>query len=956
MSHSDEKIIIKGARVHNLKNIDVELPIDKLTVITGLSGSGKSSLAFDTIYAEGQRRYVESLSSYARQFLGVMSKPDVDSIKGLSPAISIEQKTITHNPRSTVGTITEIYDYLRLLYARIGVPHCPVCGQEIAPQDAQKITKTLLADYANHTVTIMAPLVRGKKGTYEKLFEHLNKQGYINVRVNGVQVKVTDYFGSEKKTLARYNQHYIEAVVDQMQITPANRSRLGRAIEQALKAANGLVLTQLKLQVDSKKAASKEIEKLYSEHLACPDCEVSFAKLEPRMFSFNTPFGACPTCHGLGFIQKFDADLIVPDKDKSLAQGTIVPAGFSPNGIFGQMLEHLAKHFKFSMDTSYKNLPEEIVQILLYGSDHKFNWRFDSNSSDSYWEWQGRWEGILPRLERLYKQTTSESRRAEMEKYMTNKTCHDCQGARLKPESLAVTIADQGIFELTQLSVRNLQEFVDSLELSKAQVLIAKTIRKEILDRLQFLVDVGLDYLTLSRAGGTLSGGEGQRIRLATQIGSELRGVMYVLDEPSIGLHQRDNERLIKTLYSMRDLGNTVIVVEHDEDTILAADYVIDIGPGAGVRGGKVMAVGTPQEIIDNPKSLTGDYLSGRKQIEVPQRRRKPKGWITLEGAAANNLKKINVEFPVEVLSCVTGVSGSGKSTLVSNTLYPALARKLYQAKLPAGEHITVNNYGHADKVIIIDQTPIGRTPRSNPATYTGVFTYIRDLFSQTKEAKIRGYKPGRFSFNVAGGRCGHCEGDGLIKIEMNFLPDVYIECEQCHGQRYNDETLEVTFKDKTIADILDMTVDEAARFFIALPKISGKLQTMIDVGLGYIKLGQSATTLSGGEAQRLKLSVELSKRDTGRTLYILDEPTTGLHADDIKKLLAVLNRLVDKRNTVIVIEHNLDVIKCADWIIDLGPEGGDAGGEVVAVGTPEEIARHPQSYTGKYLKDKLPD
>jgi excinuclease ABC subunit A len=950
-----QAIQIRGAREHNLKNIDVDIPINKFTVITGISGSGKSTLAFDTIYAEGQRRYVESLSSYARQFLGIMGKPDVDSIKGLSPAISIEQKSISHNPRSTVGTITEIYDYLRLLYARIGVPHCPLCGKEISSQDAEKITKSLLNEFAGQRAQIMAPSVRGKKGNYEQLFVDLNKQGYVKVRVDGKEGEVADYFGPGKTELQRYAPHNIEVIIDQLTLNSENKSRLQRSLETALKLAAGLVLVAIKKPASVHQVGkSSAVEKIYSQHLACPDCGLSFEELQPRLFSFNSPFGACPTCHGLGFIQKFDLDQIIPDKDVTLAEGAIKPQGFSPFGYFGQMLETLGKKYHFSTTVPVRELPKKALDIIFYGSEDKIDWSFDSRTTDNVWEWTGRWEGIIPRLERLYKQTESEARRLEMERFMIEKPCGACQGARLKAEALAVTVANKNIQAISQLSVKDLRHFLQNLKLNKTQEQVSHQIIKELNDRLGFLVDVGLDYLTLARRGGTLSGGEGQRIRLATQIGSELRGVTYILDEPSIGLHQRDNQKLIKTLKEMRDLGNTVIVVEHDEETIMSADHIIDIGPGAGVHGGHIVKAGTPKQILADKKSLTGQYLSGRKQIKVPAKRRRPHGMIHLAGARHNNLKRINVDFPVEVFTCITGVSGSGKSSLVSDTLYPILAKKFFNAKLTPGEYDQIENFGYVDKVIIIDQSPIGRTPRSNPATYTGVFTYIRDLFAATKEAKIRGYKTGRFSFNVEGGRCGNCEGDGVIKIEMHFLPDVYVQCEQCHGSRYNEETLQVKYKDKNIAEVLNMTVEEALEFFRPIPRVANKLQTLVDVGLGYIKMGQSATTLSGGEAQRIKLTAELSKRDTGRTLYILDEPTTGLHFADIEKLLGVLNRLVDKGNTVIVIEHNLDVIKSADYLIDLGPEGGDLGGRVIATGTPEQVAKDSESYTGKFLRRVL--
>ncbi len=955
---SQDHIQVRGAREHNLKDIDVDLPINKLVVITGLSGSGKSTLAFDTIYAEGQRRYVESLSSYARQFLGIMGKPDLDSIKGLSPAISIEQKSISHNPRSTVGTITEIHDYLRLLYARIGVPHCPLCGKEITSQDAESITKSLLKIADGKKIQILAPIIRGKKGTYEQLFIDLNKQGYSTVRIDGTIGEVADYFGSDqKKKLSRYAAHTIEVVVANTTVKSSSKSRLQQAVETAMSLTDGVIVAVIPKTASSQTAGRKSQpeEKTFSKHLACPDCDISLPELQPRLFSFNSPFGACSVCHGLGVIQKFDPDLIIPDRDVTLYDGAIKPQGFGAHGFFLQMLQKLGAKYNFSIDQPVSELSKEAMDIILHGTDESMDWRIDSTTTDSYWEWSGKWEGVIPRMERLYKQTDSDSRRREMERYMIEQPCGACDGARLRPEALAVTINDHHIDQINQLAIGTAQEWLDALKLKKSQQEIAGQILKELHSRLGFLIDVGLDYLTLARKGGSLSGGEAQRIRLATQVGSELRGVMYVLDEPSIGLHQRDNQRLIQTLTGMRDLGNTVIVVEHDEETIHTADHVIDIGPGAGRHGGEVVAQGTPKQVMQSKKSLTGQYLSGKKQIVVPKKRRPARGTVTLHGASENNLKSITVDFPVEVLCCVTGVSGSGKSTLVSDTLYPALAKKLHRSKLRPGQHKKLENYGYFDKVIIIDQTPIGRTPRSNPATYIGVFTYIRDLFAQTKEAKIRGYKPGRFSFNVQGGRCENCQGDGVIKIEMHFLPDVYVECEQCKGKRYNEETLEVQYNHKTIADVLSMTVEEAAAFFKHIPRIEKKLQTLLDVGLGYIQLGQAATTLSGGEAQRIKLTAELSRRDTGRTLYILDEPTTGLHFADIEKLLGVLNRLVDKGNTVTVIEHNLDVIKSADYLIDLGPEGGDKGGTVVATGTPEAVAKVSDSHTGQFLKKILP-
>jgi len=950
-------ISIRGAREHNLKNINIDLPLNQLIVFSGLSGSGKSTLAFDTIYAEGQRRYVESLSSYARQFLGVMNKPDIDSIKGLSPAISIEQKSISHNPRSTVGTTTEIYDYLRLLFARVGIPHCPLCGKEIKPQDAESVTKTLLREFAGRKVRILAPVIRGKKGNYEQLFEDLNKQGYVSVRVDGIAGEMTDYLGDGQQKLSRYAPHNIEVIIDSITVNSDVKSRLQRSVETALTLANGLVLIAADKPAaihHVKKDKEKTEERLYSRHLACPDCGISLEEMQPRLFSFNSPFGACPVCHGLGFIQKFDVDLIIPDRSVSLADGAIKPQGFSAHGFFLQMLNKLGRMFHFNVDAPVEELSAEAMNIIMHGTDKRIDWRIDSRTTDTYWEWTGKWEGVIPRLERLYKQTDSDSRRQEMERYMIEQPCGACRGARLKEEALAVTVHGKNINQVSELSIRQAQEFFAHLPLAAGQVEVTGPILREIDSRLRFLIDVGLEYLTLARRSSSLSGGEGQRIRLATQVGSELRGVMYVLDEPSIGLHQRDNQRLIHTLTGLRDLGNTVIVVEHDAETILSADYVVDIGPGAGIHGGAIVAQGTPAQIMKSKPSLTGQYLSGRKFIPIPERRRPPRGFITLSGVTEHNLKNITAEFPIEVLCCVTGVSGSGKSTLVSDTLYPILAKRFHHAKLNVGKHKKVENFGYLDKVIIVDQSPIGRTPRSNPATYTGVFTYIRELYAATKEAKVRGYDPGRFSFNVGGGRCENCQGDGVIKIEMHFLPDVYVTCEQCHGKRYNEETLAITYRNKNIADILAMTVEEAAQFFQHIPRVQHKMQTLLDVGLGYIKLGQSATTLSGGEAQRIKLTAELSRRDTGRTMYILDEPTTGLHFADVEKLLLVLNRLVDKGNTVLVIEHNLDVLKCADWIIDLGPEGGAGGGEIIAAGTPEQIMKVKESYTGQFLRSEL--
>jgi len=934
--NNKEYIQIKGAREHNLQNIDLKLPINDFVVLTGVSGSGKSSLAFDTLYAEGQRRYVESLSSYARQFLGIMNKPHVDSIKGLSPAISIEQKSTSRNPRSTVGTVTEIYDYLRLLYARVGQPHCPKCGQEISSQDVQTIFDQVRKQAENKNIEILASLVRGKKGTYEKLIDNLFKQGYAKARVDN---KVYDLPAEIK--LAKYEKHEIEAVVDSLKVNDDNKSRLFDSLETAMDISQeGIIMVKI---------GDQEI--LYNTKLACAKCGINFEEIQPRSFSFNSPFGACPECHGLGEQLEFAEDLVVPNPDLSLREGAIKPWQKQMFGFQGQKLEALAAHYGFDLDADFKNLPKKIKDILLYGSKEKIDFHLKSKSSKAEYAWEGYFEGAISQLERLYKQTDSEWRRREMAKYMRATPCLVCQGKRLRPESLAVTIDSFNIIEVTDLTIKDCLRFIEDLKLNDFKKKVAEQILKEIKDRLKFLINVGLDYLTLSRSAGTLSGGEAQRIRLATQIGAELRGVLYILDEPSIGLHQRDNVKLIETLKYLRDLGNTVIVVEHDKETMEESDYLVDLGPGAGIHGGKIVAAGTPDEVRKTKGSLTGQYLNGTKRIEVPKKRRQWRDYLEIFGAKANNLKQIRVKFPLHVLTCITGVSGSGKSTLVNETLYKEIAKRIYKSKELPGEHEKLTNVGYIDKAIIIDQSPIGRTPRSNPATYTKVFNDIRDLFAQTSEAKVRGYKPGRFSFNVRGGRCENCEGDGVIKIEMHFLPDVYVECEKCKGKRYNRETLEVHFKNKNIADVLNMTVEEAHGFFSEIPLIADKLQLLRDVGLGYIKLGQPATTLSGGEAQRIKLASELGKRATGKTLYILDEPTTGLHFDDIKKLLGVLNRLVDKGNSVIVIEHNLDVIKTADWIIDLGPEGGDEGGEVIAQGTPEAVAKTKGSYTGMFLK-----
>lgn len=936
-----DKITIKGARVHNLKNIDIEIPRDKLVVITGLSGSGKSSLAFDTIYAEGQRRYVESLSAYARQFLGQMDKPDVDYIEGLSPAISIDQKTTSRNPRSTVGTVTEIYDYLRLLFARIGIPHCPKCGNVIAQQTTQQIVDQLMTYPERTRLQILAPVIRGKKGEHRKLLEDLKKSGYVRLRVDGEAREI-----SEEINLEKNKKHTIEVVIDRIIIKEGIEGRLADSIDTALSLGEGIVLVDL----------TEGEELVFSEKFACVDCGISFEELTPRMFSFNNPYGACPKCEGLGHRMEIDLDLIIPDFNLSLAQGAIKPWSKNPKNIYNQSMECVTQHYNFDLDTPVKELDPKYLDIILYGSgQEKIKFKYISRFGDVR-VYETSFEGAIPNLQRRYMESLSEGARSDIEQYMATKSCPECKGARLKPHVLAVKIAGKNIDDITNMSIREGAEFFNSLNLTEREILIARQILKEIKERLGFLINVGLDYLNLSRAAGTLSGGEAQRIRLATQIGSSLMGVLYILDEPSIGLHQRDNDRLIETLEHLRDIGNTLIVVEHDEDTMLAADHIIDIGPGAGINGGHVMAQGDVEAIKSNPHSITGQYLVGTRKIPVPKVRRKPNGkWIKIKGATENNLKNVNVDIPLGVFTCVTGVSGSGKSTLVNEILHKGLVQNLYkQSKVKAGKHQDIQGITHLDKVIDIDQSPIGRTPRSNPATYTSVFDNIREVFSQTPEARMRGYKPGRFSFNIKGGRCEACQGDGIIKIEMHFLPDVYVPCEVCKGDRYNRETLEVKYKGKSIAQVLDMTVDEAVDFFQNIPKIHRKLKTMKDVGLGYIRLGQSATTLSGGEAQRVKLATELSRRSNGKTLYILDEPTTGLHIADIDKLLGVLSRLVDAGDSVLVIEHNLDVIKTADYVIDLGPEGGDKGGMIVAKGTPEEIVEVEASYTGQYLKRVL--
>jgi len=931
-----DRIIIRGAREHNLKSINVEIPRDKLVVITGLSGSGKSSLAFDTIYAEGQRRYVESLSAYARQFLEQMEKPDVDTIEGLSPAISIEQKTASKNPRSTVGTVTEIHDYLRLLFARIGRPHCPQCGKEIKSQTVQQIVDQIMALPPGARLQIFSPIIRGRKGEYRKEFEHLRKSGYVRVKVDGT---IRDL--SEEIILDKNKKHTIEVLVDRLVVKEKVEKRLADSLATALGLSEGVV----KIEV----VGGEEL--FFSEKFACVECGLSYPEISPRMFSFNNPYGACPECDGLGTKMYFDPDLIVPDKNLSIREGAVVPWQGRSSMHFHQTLASLAEHYHIDLYAPFRTLSQKIQQVILYGSNGEQIKFYDDRDERRHFYFR-EFEGIIPNLERRYRETDSEVIREEMERFMNVRPCPLCQGARLRKESLFVKINGLNIHQVTEKSIRQALDFFANLDLSPREREIARRILKEISDRLGFLVNVGLDYLTMSRSSATLSGGESERIRLATQIGSGLVGVLYILDEPSIGLHQRDNIRLLSTLKRLRDLGNTILVVEHDEETILEADYVIDLGPGAGVNGGMVVFSGIPQELLRAETSLTGQYLSGKLKIPLPGVRRKPKGRsLTLIGANENNLKNITVKVPLGLFTCVTGVSGSGKSTLILDTLYRALAQKIYHSKERPGKMQEVKGVSEIDKVIEIDQSPIGRTPRSNPATYTGVFTHIRELFAQLPESRARGYWPGRYSFNVKGGRCEACGGDGIIKIEMHFLPDIYVTCEVCRGKRYNRETLEIQYKGKNIWDVLDMSVDQALKFFEHIPRIRGKLQTLTDVGMGYIKLGQQATTLSGGEAQRVKLSRELSKRSTGRTVYILDEPTTGLHFDDIRKLLEVLNRLVDSGNTVIVIEHNLEVIKTADYIIDLGPEGGDAGGEIIAEGTPEEVAHIPSSYTGQFLK-----
>lgn len=937
-----DKIIVKGAKVHNLKNVSLEIPRDKLIVFTGLSGSGKSSLAFDTIYAEGQRRYVESLSSYARQFLGQMDKPDVESIEGLSPAISIDQKTTSRNPRSTVGTVTEIYDYLRLLYARVGVPHCPKCGKEITQQSVDQIVDQIMELPERSKIMILAPIIRGRKGTHEKVLENIKKQGFVRARIDGEIYDLTE----DEIKLEKNIKHNIEAVVDRIIVKDGIEGRLTDSIETSLKMAEGLVLVNI----------IGEEDRIYSEHFACADCGISIDELAPRMFSFNSPFGKCERCDGLGTLMEIDEDLVVPNKDLSIRGGAISTWGDSrmkEESWTYCVLKALMEKYNFDLDTPYKDLPKKVQEVLMYGEPEKLKVTYTKENVTAVYNHS--FEGEINNLRRRYMETNSDTMKAEIEKYMSDNPCPKCKGARLKPEALAVTVGGKNIFEFTSMAIREELDFINSINFSEKDKIISSQIIKEIQSRLSFLINVGLDYLDLARKAGTLSGGEAQRIRLATQIGSQLMGVLYILDEPSIGLHQRDNDRLISTLKQLRDVGNTLIVVEHDEDTMREADYIVDIGPGAGEHGGEIVASGTLDEIMSNENSLTGKYLTGVKKVELPEERRKGNGnFITVKGAKENNLKNVTAKFPLGTLTMVTGVSGSGKSTLVNEILYKGLNKVVNKAKDLPGKFKEITGYENIDKIIDIDQSPIGRTPRSNPATYTGTFDIIRELFSQTQEAKMRGYKPGRFSFNVKGGRCEACSGDGIIKIEMQFLSDVYVPCEVCKGKRYNRETLEVKYKGKNIADVLNMTVEEALEFFENIPRIKNKLQTLMDVGLGYIRLGQPSTQLSGGEAQRIKLAYELSKRSTGKTLYILDEPTTGLHIHDVNRLVKILQRLVDGGNTVIVIEHNLDMIKCADYIVDLGPEGGDKGGTIIATGTPEKIAESKESYTGKYLKKYL--
>ena len=936
-----EYIKIRGANEHNLKNIDVDIPRNELVVLTGLSGSGKSSLAFDTIYAEGQRRYMESLSSYARQFLGQMEKPNVEKIEGLSPAISIDQKSTNRNPRSTVGTVTEIYDYFRLLYARVGIPHCPKCGKEIRKQSVDQMVDQVMELPEGTKIQLLAPVVRGKKGEHAKVFERAKKSGYVRVMVDGNMYEL-----SEEIKLDKNIKHNIEIVVDRLVVKPGIERRLTDSIENVLALTEGLFLLDV--------IGGEQVT--FSQSFACPDCGISISEIEPRSFSFNNPFGACPVCFGLGYKMEFDPELMIPDRHLSLNQGAIQVMGWQSSTDKGSftnaLLRALSKAYDFSLDTPFEELPEKIQHMLIYGGFEEVKVHYVGQRGEG--TYPVTFEGLIKNVERRYRETGSDTMKQEYESFMRITPCKECGGMRLKKEALAVTVCDKNIYEITAMSIGNLQQFLTDLKLTKQQMLIGGQVLKEIRARVGFLIDVGLNYLSLARATGTLSGGEAQRIRLATQIGSGLVGVCYILDEPSIGLHQRDNDKLLNTLKNLRDLGNSLIVVEHDEDTMLAADHIVDIGPGAGSHGGEVVAQGTAEEIMQIPDSVTGQYLSGILQIPVPDTRKKPTGFLKIIGAAENNLKNVTVDIPLGVMTCVTGVSGSGKSSLVNEILYKHLAKSLNRARTISGKHREIQGIDQLDKVINIDQSPIGRTPRSNPATYTGVFDQIRDLFAGTQDARARGYKKGRFSFNVKGGRCEACGGDGIIKIEMHFLPDVYVPCEVCGGKRYNRETLDVKYKGKSIYDVLEMTVEEAVPFFDSIPSIKRKIETLNDVGLSYVKLGQPSTTLSGGEAQRIKLATELSRQSTGRTIYILDEPTTGLHFADVHKLVEILQRLVENGNTVVVIEHNLDVIKCADYIIDMGPEGGDGGGQVVAKGTPEEVAENPDSYTGQYIKKML--
>ncbi len=947
MSDKKNFIKIRGAKEHNLKGISIDIPRDQFVVLTGLSGSGKSSLAFDTIYAEGQRRYMESLSSYARQFLGQMEKPNVESIEGLSPAISIDQKSTNRNPRSTVGTVTEIYDYFRLLYARIGVPHCPKCGREIKKQTVDQMVDEIMKRPERTRFQLLAPVVRGRKGEHVKVFEQAKKAGYVRVRVDGNLYELTEEIKLEKN-----NKHNIEIVVDRLMVRAGIEQRLSDSLDNVLNLSDGLAVVEY---IGDETTPAEEVT--MSQNFACPDCGISIEELEPRAFSFNNPFGACPDCHGIGIKMEFSEELMIPDTSLSLSKGAIAVMGWQsssdPSSFSGSLLTALAKHYNFSLDTPYCELPKDIRHMLIHGTNG-VSVKVHYTGQRGTGVYDVAFEGLIKNVERRYRETYSDTTKQEYESFMTSTPCTLCGGRRLRREVLGVTVGGKNISEVTDLPVRDLYDFMNNLELTSMQAQIGDMILKEIKARTRFLIDVGLDYLTLSRAAGSLSGGEAQRIRLATQIGSGLVGVAYILDEPSIGLHQRDNDKLLSALKHLRDLGNTLIVVEHDEDTMLAADYLVDIGPGAGAHGGEVVMAGTPKEIMACPDSLTGQYLSGKKYIPVPAVRRKPTGWLTVKGAKENNLKNIDVDIPLGVFCCVTGVSGSGKSSLVNEIVYKTLAKKLNRARTIPGKFDEMLGIEQLDKVIDIDQSPIGRTPRSNPATYTGVFDLIRDLFASTSDAKMKGYSKGRFSFNVKGGRCEACSGDGIIKIEMNFLPDVYVPCEVCEGKRYNRETLEVKYKGKSIFDVLDMTIEEAVHFFENVPTIRRKIETLNDVGLSYLKLGHPSTSLSGGEAQRIKLATELSRRSTGKTIYILDEPTTGLHFEDVRKLIEILQRLADGGNTVLVIEHNLDVIKTADYLIDIGPEGGDRGGTVIAQGTPEEVAEMPQSYTGKYVKKYL--